>query len=108
MIQQAVASCHKIGMGCQDVQVTYLLDSGSKVTLVHQSYCKKKCLPIINPHSGEMAEVFILLQLMVTNKGKLPVMMYAESDLNFLELKFKNLEHLLPQIVTHYLILCTK
>ena len=84
MMQRAVAKCPKVYMGCGRKRIPSLLDSGSQVTLMHQSCFEWEILPHIRPSSGEKAEALKLFQLTAANNGKLPASMYVELDLEFL------------------------
>ena len=65
---------------CQRKRIPSLLDSGSHITLICQSYFKWEILPHIRPPGGEKAEAH---QLTAANHGKLPMSMYIELDLEF-------------------------
>ena len=69
--------------GCGRKRILSLLDSGSQVSLIHQSYLKQEILPLIIPSSKEKAEAYQLFQLPAANNGNLPVSMYLELDLDF-------------------------
>ena len=84
VMQRAVATCPKINMGCGRKVIPSLLDSGSQVTLIHQSFFEQEILPHIKPSDGEKANAHQLFQLTAANNGKLPISMYVELDLNFL------------------------
>ena len=84
VMQRAVATCPKINMGCGRKVIPSLLDSGSQVTLIRQSFFEQEILPHIKPSDGEKANAHQLFQLTAANNGKLPVSMYVELDLNFL------------------------
>ena len=45
VMQRAMATCPKINMGYGRKVIPSLLDSGSQVTLIHQSFFKQKILP---------------------------------------------------------------
>ena len=83
-MQKAMATCPKINIGCGRKKIPSLLDSGSQVTLICQSFFKQEILPHIRPSDGEKAKVHQLFQLTAANNGKLPVFMYVELDLDFL------------------------
>ena len=53
VVQRAVATCPKVNMGCGRKRIPSLLDSGSHVTLICQSYFKQEILPHIRPSGGE-------------------------------------------------------
>ena len=60
-----------------------LLDSGSQVTLIRQSFFEQEILPHIKPADGEKANAHQLFQLTAANDGKLLISMYVELDLDF-------------------------
>ena len=82
MTQRAVATCPKVNMGCGRKRIPSLLDSGSQVTLICQSFFEQEILPHIRPSDGEKAEAHQLFQLTAANNGKLPISMYVELDLD--------------------------
>ena len=84
VMQRAMATCPKINMGCGRKKIPSLLDSGSQVTLICQSFFEQEILPHIEPLDGEKAKAHQLFQLTAANDGKLPISMYVELDLNFL------------------------
>ena len=84
VMQRAMATCPKIKMGSGRKKIPSLLDSGSQVTLIHQSFFEQEILPHIKPSDGEKAKAHQLFQLTAANNGKLPVSMYVELDLDFL------------------------
>ena len=84
VMQRAMATCPKINMGCGRKVIPSLLDSGSRVTLIRQSFFKQEILPHIKPADGEKAKAHQLFQLTAANNGQLPISMYEELDLDFL------------------------
>ena len=84
VMQRAVATCPKINMGCGRKKIPYLLDSGSQVTLICQSFFKQEILPHIRPSDGEKAKAHQLFQLTAANNEKLAISMYVELNLDFL------------------------
>ena len=52
VMQRAMATCPKINMGCGRKKIPSPLDSGSQVTLIHQSLFKQEILPHINHQMG--------------------------------------------------------
>ena len=70
VMQRAMATCPRINMGCGRKKIPLLLDSGSQVTLIHQSFFEQEILPHIKPSKGEKAHQ--LFQLTAANNGKLP------------------------------------
>ena len=95
IMQQAVAQCPKVSISSKGVQIPSLLDSGSEVSLIHQSYYKEHLLPKIETPTGEKAGVHILYNLMVANDGQLPMKTYIELDIDFLGLKVPNVGFLI-------------
>ena len=71
-------------MGCGRKRIPSLLDPGSQVTLICQSFCKQEILPHMQPSDGGKAEAHQLFQLTAANHEKLPISMYVELDLDFL------------------------
>ena len=90
IMHQAVAKCSKNIISSKRIQISLLLDSGSEVSLICQSYFKEHLLPKIETPTGEKSDVHILFNLMVANKGQLPVKIYVELDINSLGLKVPN------------------
>ena len=72
VMQRAVATCPKVNMGCGRKRIPSLLDSGSQVTLICQSFLEQEILPHIQPSDGQKAEAYQLFQLTAANHGKLP------------------------------------
>ena len=87
IMQCAVAKCPKVCISAHGIQITSLLDSGSEVTLLWQSYFNKHILPKIKPATGEKAETHNLFKSTVANGGQMPIKMYTELDLTFWGLK---------------------
>ena len=78
------------------IQIPSLLDSGSDVMLLRQSYFEKH-LPKIQAVTSEKTEAHQLFHLMVANDGQLPVKMYIKLDVNFLGLKVPNVGVLIKE-----------
>ena len=87
IMQCAVAKCPKVCISAHGIQIPSLLDSGSEVTLLRQSYFDQHILPKIKPATGEKADAHCLFKLTVANDGQMPIKMYTELDLTFLGLK---------------------
>ena len=83
IMQCAVAKCPKVCISAHGIQIPSLLDSGSEVTLLQESYFNKHILPIIKLTTGEKANAHNLFKLTVANNGQMPIKMYAELDLTF-------------------------
>ena len=87
IMQCAVAKCPKVCISAHGIQIPSLLDSGSEVTLLWQSYFEQHILPKINLATGEKADAHCLFKLTGANGGQMPIKMYTELDLTFLGLK---------------------
>ena len=53
VMQRSMATCPRINMGCGRKMIPSLLDSGSQVTLICQSFFKQEILPHIELTDGE-------------------------------------------------------
>ena len=84
VMQRVVATCPKVNMGCRRKSIPSLLDSGSQVTLICQSFFEQEILPHIKPSDGKKAEAHQLFQLTAANNRKLPISIYVELDFDFL------------------------
>ena len=89
-MQGVVAKSCKVCISAHGIQIPSLLDSGSEVMLLRQSYFEKHLLPKIQVATSEKADAHQLFHLMVANDGQLPVKMYMELDISFLGLKVPN------------------
>ena len=89
-MQCAVAKSPKVCISAHGIQIPSLLDLGSEVMLLRQSYFEKHLLPKIQAATSEKADAHQLFHLTVANDGQLPVKMYTELDINFLGLKVPN------------------
>ena len=87
IMQCAVAKCPKVCINAHRIQIPSLLDSGSEVTLLRQSYFDQHILPKIKPATGEKADTHCLFKLTVANDRQIPIKMYFKLDLTFLGLK---------------------
>ena len=87
IMQHAVAKCPKVCISAHGFQIPSLLDSGSEVTLLQQSYFDQHILPKIKLATGEKANAHCLFKLTVANDGQMPIKMYTKLDLTFLGLK---------------------
>ena len=77
------------------VQIPSLLDSDSKVSLIHYSHFEEHVLPKVEDPMGEKSDAHILFNLTAANDGQLPVKKYIELDVNFLGLKVPNVGFLI-------------
>ena len=51
-----MAKCPRNNLGYMGYQILSLLDSGSDVTLIWQSYFDENLMPLVRTHSGEKSE----------------------------------------------------
>ena len=108
VMQRAVATCPKVNMGCGRKRIPSLLDSGSHVTLICQSFFEQEILPHIQPSDGEKAEAHQLFQLTAAIHGKLPISMYVELDLDFYGIAVPKVGVLITQEPNELLDTCHK
>ena len=76
IMQRAVAKSPKVSISAHGIQIPSLLDLGSEVTLLRQSYFEQHLLPKIQVVTSEKAKAHQLFHLTVANDGQLPVKMY--------------------------------
>ena len=108
VIQRAMATCPRINMRCARKMIPSLLDSGSQVTLICQSFLEQEILPHIELSDGEKAKAHQLFQLTAANNGKLPISMYVELDLDFLGIVVPKVGVLITQEPSELLETCHK
>ena len=97
IMQCAVAKCPKVCINAHGIQIPSLLDSGSEVTLLQQSYFEQHILPKIKLATGEKANAHCLFKLTVANDGQMPIKMYTKLDLTFLGLKVPKVDVLIAE-----------
>ena len=97
VMPRAVATCPKVNMGCGRKGIPSLLDSGSQVALICQSFFEQEILPHIKQSDGERAEAHQLFQLTAVNHGKLSISLYVELDLDILGIVVPKVEVLITQ-----------
>ena len=90
-MQKTTATSPKVIISSKGAQIPLLLDSGSKVSLIHHTYFKEHLLPRIETRMGEKVDAHVLFKLIVANDGQLPKKMHTKLDVNFLALKVLNL-----------------
>ena len=62
VMQRAMTTCPRINMGCGRKRIPSLLDSGSQVTVICQSFFKQEILPHIEPTDEEKVKEHQLFQ----------------------------------------------
>ena len=97
IMQCAVTKCPKVCISAHGIQIPSLLDSGSEVTLLWQSYFDQHILPKIKLATGEKADAHCLFKLTVANDGQMPIKMYTKLDLTFLGLKVPKVDVLIAE-----------
>ena len=103
IMQHAVARSPKVCISAHGIQIPSLLDLGSEVMLLRQSYFEKHLLPKIQVATSEKADAHQLFHLMVANDGQLPVKMYTELDISLLGLKVLNVGILIVEDLSQVL-----
>ena len=91
IMQWAVAKCPRVCISAHGIQIPYLLDSGSEVTLLQQSYFDKHILPKTKLAMGEKADAHSLFRPVVSNDGQMPIKMNVELEITFLGVKVSNI-----------------
>ena len=82
-MQHAVSKSPKVSVSAYRIQKPSLLDLGSQMLLLRQSYFDQHLLPKIKVVTSEKAKAHQLFNLTVTNDGQLPVKMYNKLDITF-------------------------
>ena len=80
-MQQAVAPCPEIVMSIKGKPTRSLLDSGSKVTLVNESYYKEHIEHWLLPSSGSYNNSHNLFSLRGVEEGHIPLSKHFECDI---------------------------
>ena len=80
----------KVFISAYGIQIPSLLDLGSEVMLLRQSYFNQHLLPKIKVALSEKAEAHQLFHPTVNNDGQLPVKLHNKLDITFLGLKVPN------------------
>ena len=68
-MQHAVSKSPKVSISAYGIQIPSLLDSGSEVMLLRQSYFDQPLLPKIKVATSEKAKAHQLFNLSVANDG---------------------------------------
>ena len=80
-MQQAVAPCPEIVMSIKGKPTRSLLDSGSEVTLVNESYYKEHIEHRLVPSSGSYNNSHNLFSLRGVEEGHVPLSKHIECDI---------------------------
>ena len=86
-MKQAVALSPKVNLECMGNRLASLLDSGSMVSLVQQSYFDQNIKPKLEPARGSEANLHNLFDLKGANGSDIPITKYFEMDVAFLGLR---------------------
>ena len=80
-MQQAVALCPEITMSIKGKPTRSLLDSGSEVTLINESYYKEHIEHHLLPSSGSYNNSHNLFSLRGIEEGHVPLSKHFECDI---------------------------
>ena len=80
-MQQAVAPCPEIVMSIKGKPTNSLLDSGSKVILINESYYKEHIEYWLLPSSGSYKNLHNLFSLRGIEEGHVPLSKHFECDI---------------------------
>ena len=80
-MQQAVAPCPEIIMSVKGKPTRSLLDSGSQVTLINESYYKENIEHRLLPSSGSYSNSHNLFNLRGVEEGNVPLSKHFEYDI---------------------------
>ena len=81
IMQQAVAPCPEIVMSIKGKPTRSLLDSGSEVTLVNESYYREHIEHRLLPSSGSYNNSHNLFSLRGVEEGHVPLLKHFECDI---------------------------
>ena len=84
VLKRAVLQCPSITMEFFGLKVPSLLDSGSMVTLIRETYFNKYILPLLHGTMEELAEAHLLFWLSASNNQDMPVSKYFKADITIL------------------------
>ena len=87
ILHQAVGTCPQVSLQFGEKFLPALLDSGSEVTLVRESFFHKYIEPIVASPSGDKANAHNLFKLSGMEQGQLPVSRYFKLDVELLGFK---------------------
>ena len=73
MLKRAVSQCPSITIEFFSLKVPSLLDSGSMVMLICETYFNKYILPLLHGTAGELTEAHSLFWLSAGNNQDMPV-----------------------------------
>ena len=84
ILKRAVLQCLSITMEFFGLKVPSLLDSGSMVMLICETYFNKHILPLLHGMVDELTEAHSLFQLSAANYQDMPVLKYFEAEVSIL------------------------
>ena len=97
IMKRAVAKCPIVNITIMGENMPSLLDSGSMVSLMQQTYSNRYFRPQLGPAEGAVADAHNLFDLKSTNGGDIPLLKYVELDVNFLGLNVPRVRFLIIQ-----------
>ena len=97
IMKRAVAKCPKVNITIMGENMSSLLDSGSMVSLMWQTYFNRYFRLQLGPAEGAMAEAHNLFDLKNANGGGIPLSRYVELDVEILGLKVPRVRFLITQ-----------
>ena len=86
-MKQAVPSSLQVNLEGMQRKMASLLDSGSMVSLVKQSYFDRHIKPNLGPTRGPEATSHNIFDLKGVSRGEIPINRYFKMDIAFLGLK---------------------
>ncbi|MEE8208622.1 MAG: reverse transcriptase family protein, partial [Nitrosomonadaceae bacterium] len=87
VMQQAVATCPAVCLKVGEQLIPSLLDSGSQVTLLRESYFREYILPLVEYPKGEKSMAHELFNITGISEASITALNYFEIDFEFLGLK---------------------
>ena len=87
VLNRVVHHCPSMSMEILGQRIPSLLDSGSMVTLIHETYFRKNILPLLKRPTGDMAKAHSLFWLSAANNQVMPVSKYFEADVTIMGFK---------------------
>ena len=89
VLNKVVHHCPSMTMKVLGQRIPSLLDSGSMVMLIHETYFKKSILPLLKRSTGDMIKAHSLFWLLAANNQVMPVLKYFEADVTLMRFKMQ-------------------
>ena len=87
VLNRAFHHCPSMSMEILGQRIPSLLDSGSMVMLLCETYFKKNILPLLKQPTGDLTKAHSLFWLLAANNKVMPVSKYFEADVTLLGFK---------------------